>query len=243
MHHTITIKARYNGPPKSANGGYACGLMAAHLKGAVEASLKVPPLLNKAFQLEVSTGSVRMLDGEQLIGSAREVVLDLEVPRVPRPLVLAGDPVDAPGRPKKFAPFETCFVCGHDRHHPDGLCIHSKLVEGAPSMVASPWMLDGDYADADGMVRPEILWSALDCPGYFACAPGEAALLARLTCEILKPLPASGEATVIGWDLAKPGATVGRKRTCGTAVFDANGALVAKAKGLWIIVDPARMKG
>ena len=234
----ITIDARYKGPPKSANGGYSCGVMAMHLDGAVEASLKVPPPLETALIVDVVSGKARLLDGEQLVGSAFETTLDLDVPCVPSPLVMAGDPVDAPGRPKTFAPFGTCFVCGQNRDHPDGLCIHTKLVDGKPGMVAAQWRLDRDYADTKGAVRPEILWSALDCPGYYACAPGEPALLARLTAEIFAPLPASGAATVIGWDMGGSG----RKRTCGTAVFSADGALVAKAKGLWVVVDAERLK-
>jgi len=239
MHQSITIAARYKGPPKSGNGGYSCGLMARELSGAVEASLKVPPPLDKALSIITSEDGVQMLDGETLVGTAKPAALDLEVPALPATMSLIGSPVGAPGRPAKFEPFGTCFVCGHDRTHPDGLCIHSEMVEGHDGLVASKWALCEDYGDNNGLVRPEILWSALDCPGYFACAPGEAALLGRLTCEIITPLRAEGKATVIGWDMGGSG----RKRTCGTAVFAANGTLVAKAAGLWIIVDPEKIKG
>jgi hypothetical protein len=235
---TITIAARFKGPPNSGNGGYCCGVMAKLLDGPVEASLKAPPPLDRPLTLVRTEGGVEMRDGEGTVGVARCARLELDVPAVPLPLTLGGDPVDAPGRPAKFRPFGTCFVCGHDRTHPDGLCIHSRLVEGQDGMVASPWTLDAAFAGPDGMVAPEFIWSALDCPGYFACAPGEAALLGRLTAEILTPLKAEGEATVIGWDL---GGT-GRKRRCGTAVFDAHGTLVARAEGLWIIVDPDLIK-
>ena len=239
MHSEVTIEARYKGPPNSGNGGYACGLMAREISGAVEASLRTPPPLDTAMQLEVGDSGVRMLNGDTLVGTAKTAALDLEAPKLPVPLTLGGDPVDAPGRPSKFEPFATCFVCGHGRTHPDGLCIHSKLVDGHEGLVASQWVLGADYGGADGMVRPEIIWAALDCPGYFACAPGEAALLGRLTAEITAPLKAEGEATVIGWDLGGEG----RKRKCGTAVFDADGVLIAKAEGLWIIVDPEKVKG
>lgn len=239
MHSIITIDARYKGPPNSGNGGYACGLMAKEITGAVEASLRRPPPLDTAMQLKVDESGMQMLDGDTLVGTAKVVALDLDVPKLPTPLTLGIDPVDAPGRPSKFEPFATCFVCGHGRTHPDGLCIHSKLVDGNEGLVASRWILNADFGGADGMVRPEILWAALDCPGYFACAPGEAALLGRLTAEVIAPLAATGEATVMGWDLGGEG----RKRKCGTAVFDAGGALVAKAEGLWIIVDPETLKG
>jgi hypothetical protein len=60
-------------------------------------------------------------------------------------------------------------------------------------------------------------------------------LLARLTVSIVSTLKAEGDATVIGWDLSG----AGRKRRCGTAVFAPDGSLVAKAEGLWIVVDPS----
>jgi hypothetical protein len=60
-----------------------------------------------------------------------------------------------------------------------------------------------------------------------------------LAAEILAPLKAEGEATVIGWDLGGEG----RKRRCGTAVYAADGTLVAKAEGLWILVDAAKIAG
>lgn len=238
MQTSVTIASRFKGPPNSGNGGYSCGLMASVLNGPVEASLRLPPPLDTPLEIIPAGDGVEMRHGETLVGVARPATLDLAVPALPSPLVLGGDPVDAPGRPAKFRPFGTCFVCGHDRSHPDGLCIHSQLVEGHEGLVASQWQLDAGYGDADGNVATEFLWSALDCPGYFACAPGEPALLGRLTAEVIAPLKAEGEATVIGWDLGASG----RKRKCGTAVFDAGGTLVAKAEGLWIVVDAEKIK-
>ena len=232
---TVTIPSRFKGPPKSANGGYTCGLMARQIEGDVAASLKIPPPLDTPLAIRQSEGKVEMYLGERLVGRADPAVLDLAVPSLPEPLELGPDPVDAPGRPVRFAPFSTCFVCGKDREHPDGLCIHPQQVVGHEGMVAAPWRLHPGLAGRNGFVATEILWAALDCPGYFACAPGEAALLARLTVSICARLQAHGDATVIGWDLSG----AGRKRRCGTAIFAPDGSLVAKAEGLWIVVDPA----
>jgi hypothetical protein len=35
-------------------------------------------------------------------------------------------------------------------------------------VVACVWTPSADFADADGTVRREIVWAALDCPGIFA---------------------------------------------------------------------------
>lgn len=232
---TVTIPARFKGPPKSANGGYTCGLMARRIEGVAAASLKMPPPLDTPLAITQSGEAVELRLGDRLVGRAAPATLELAVPSLPEPLELGDDPVDAPGRPVRFAPFSTCFVCGRDREHPDGLCIHPQQVARREGMVAAPWRLHAGLADDEGNVATEFLWAALDCPGYFACAPGEPALLARLTVAIDAPLPATGEATVIGWDLSG----AGRKRRCGTAVFAPDGALVARAEGLWVVVDPA----
>lgn len=232
---TVTIPARFRGPPKSANGGYACGLMARRLGGDAAASLKMPPPLDTPLTITQADGTVELYLQQRLVGRAERAAPELAVPSRPRPLELGDDPVDAPGRPLRFAPFSTCFVCGKDRGHPDGLCIHPRQVAGREGMVAAPWRLHAGLAGDDGNIATEFLWAALDCPGYFACAPGEPALLARLTVGIEAPLQAAGEATVIGWDLSGKG----RKRRCGTAIFAPDGALVARAEGLWVVVDPA----
>jgi len=231
----VTIPSRFKGPPKSANGGYTCGLMARRIEGDVAASLKIPPPLDMPMTITRAGDAVEMHLDDRLVGRAQAATLDLDVPSRPEPLQLGDDPVDVPGRPVKFAPFSTCFVCGKDRHYPDGLCIHPQQVVGREGMVATSWRLHAGLADEDGCVATEYLWAALDCPGYFACAPGEAALLARLTVGIEARPKAEGEATVIGWDLGG----AGRKRRCGTAVFAPDGSLVAKAEGLWVVVDPA----
>ncbi|MCJ9429794.1 hypothetical protein [Kordiimonas marina] len=241
MEKTVTIASRFNGPPSSANGGYACGLMASLIDGPAEASLKAPPPLDKPLTLRGESGEARLYDGETVIGVARATALTLDVPQMPQPLVLGPSPVaaleDSSGRPVEFEPFGGCFVCGHNRTPGDGLCIHAHKVEGHDGLVAAPWKIDENLAGSDGYVDPVYIWSALDCTGYYACAAGRAALLGRLSAEILAPLKAEGDATVLGWDLGSSG----RKHRCGTAIYAADGTLIAKAEGLWITVDPAKI--
>lgn len=52
MTETLTIPARFNGPPGSANGGYTCGRVA-QLVGAeeVEVSLRTPPPLERPLEV------------------------------------------------------------------------------------------------------------------------------------------------------------------------------------------------
>lgn len=242
MQQTVIIKSRFNGPPESGNGGYVCGLLASVFDGGAEASLRIPPPLDVELLLSRDGDTATLMYGDVLVGTATAKACDIAVPALPNPLELGINPVDAPDAPGAFRPFDSCFVCGEGRHHGDGLCIHSKQVKGHEGMVAAPWKLFDGLADTDGNVAPVYMWSALDCPGYFACAPGEAALLARLTAEVVAPLKADGEATVIAWDMAELGIEKGRKRRCGSAVYAADGTLAAKAEGLWITIDPSKLK-
>jgi hypothetical protein len=37
---TMTIARRFRGPPNSGNGGYVCGMLARHIAGAAEVTLR-----------------------------------------------------------------------------------------------------------------------------------------------------------------------------------------------------------
>src|SRR6185436_5361323 len=92
-------------------------------------------------------------------------------------------------------------------------------------IVAAPWVPDASLADADGRVRPEFLWAALDCPGYFAIAtPGETAVLGRMS---------AGETCVlVAWALGRSA----RKLHAGTALFGAGGQLRGRSAQTWIVL-------
>ena len=63
----MIIPPRYNGPPDSANGGYACGLMSEALGGGFEVTLLRPPPLG--VDLDLVGHEVRQ--GDILIAEAR----------------------------------------------------------------------------------------------------------------------------------------------------------------------------
>jgi hypothetical protein len=91
---------------------------------------------------------------------------------------------------------------------------------------------------ADGRVRPEVVWAALDCPGGIAA--GEAAelpddttaLLGRMTAHVAtRPRP--GQAClVVAWPIDRNGRTL----AAGSALLDPGGTVLATARTLWITV-------
>lgn len=232
----LEIVPRFRGPPRSGNGGYTCGRLAAHLDGTVAARLKAPPPLGAPLRLDTVEGVSRLFAGDTLVGEAKPAALDLTVPPAPT-LAQARDAVPAFIGFRRHS-FPGCFVCGPEREPKDGLCIFPGPVEGT-SLIASPWTPDPSLADETGAVRPEFVWSALDCPGAFAVMPrladGVAVVLGELTSSLKEKVRAGEPHIVAGWSLGQDG----RKHLAGTAVYAEDGRVLAFARAVWIEVPQA----
>jgi hypothetical protein len=227
---TVTIESRFRGPPDSANGGYACGLLARRMDGAVEVTLRKPPPLDEPLEVEVENGGGSLLDGNELVAAARTAEVGVEVPE---PVSVS----DAEAAAERFThyhdhPFPTCFVCGPGRAAGDGLRIFPGAV-GGREIVAAAWTPDGSFANQDGSVLEEIVWGALDCPTSFGGGlQGEfsTSVLGRLTGRLVGSLEVGRPHVVIGWPIGADG----RKWEGGSALFTDRGELKAYARGLWI---------
>lgn len=235
MSATIVIERRFRGPPDSGNGGYVCGRIAVALGTPVQVRLLAPPPLDAPLTLrdESAGGKVVLCSGERPVAEARPAELTLIPPAPPS----HAEAVDAARRCTGLVhhPLPTCFVCGPQRAPGDGLRIFAGAVSGRP-MVAAPWTPDASLTDDAGRVRPEFLWSALDCPGFFAAPLGGAlALLGELAARIERPLRAGEPCVVTGW----PVSSEGRKHRTGTAVFGPEGELVARAEATWVALKQA----
>ncbi|MGE5423145.1 MAG: PaaI family thioesterase, partial [Ignavibacteriales bacterium] len=127
--------------------------------------------------------------------------------------------------------FNCCFVCGPGRKPADGLRIFAGIVEDQ-DYVAADWIPDLCFADDSGLVRNEIVWAALDCPGAWAALTDRLRpiVLGRIAVEIINPVKAGQKLVVIGWKIAEEG----RKIQVGTALFDEDSRLLAKARAIWI---------
>ena len=215
----MIIPARFNGPPGSANGGYACGLFSEALGGGFEITLLVPPPLDT--QLDIVGDELR--HGDLVVARARRAAhSDADVAA---PVSLA----EAEAASTRYAGFEhhaypTCFTCGPARE--DGLGIFAGPVEGRDGVVAASWTPEAG-------VRAEIVWAALDCPAGWAVDDfqREGVLLGRMAASI-HGRPEPGEAhVVIGWRIDEDG----RKRFAGSALYTAGGDLVAHARSTWLV--------
>jgi len=236
----VVIDRRFRGPPNSAQGGYACGLVAERIEGpAAAVSLRLPPPLDRPLELRAGDdGTAALLDGEAVVaeGTAAEGFrLD---PPAPVPLEEARRASAAsPWRDRH--PFPGCFGCGPERTQDEAVAIAmGPLPDGAS--FAAPWTPLAEFVGDDGAVAPLFVWSALDCPTAAPAVPLDAlaSVLARLTGRLVAPVRPERPHTVMAWSIGDDG----RKHRGGTAIYAPDGELCAYAEGLWIeLRDPAAM--
>ncbi|HEX6064262.1 MAG TPA: hypothetical protein VFZ04_08590 [Longimicrobiales bacterium] len=229
----ITIARRFRGPPDSANGGYACGLLGKHVHGAAQVRLHRPPPLDEPLTLDLGAHDhITLHKREHIIAEGVRTALAHHVPEAVNYDVAA----EATRNFRWYHghPFAGCFVCGPERQPGDGLCIYPGAVTNR-DVVAAPWVPDVTICDSeDQAVLPEVLWAALDCPSWFGLLEFEAgitgALLGQLSAHVLRRPKLAEKCVVIGWSRGREG----RKLYGGAAVYTADGELLGSSYAIWI---------
>lgn len=230
----VVIDERFRGPPESGHGGYVCGIVAGLIGDTAEVTLRRAPPLGRPLEVErLGEGRVALRDGDTIVVEGAPGTVEIEVPA---PVGFA----QAREAAKSFwgldsHPFPMCFGCGPERTAGDGLRMFAGPVEGR-DVVAAPWVPDASLADGDGLVRPEFLWAALDCPGGASAlgrsAQGLVVVLGRLAAKVIGPVKRSEECVVIAWPLGRDG----RKLYSGSALFSDGLELRAVARATWIVL-------
>ncbi len=223
---TVTIGRRFNGPPQSGNGGYSCGMFAVAARDALRVRLHSPPPLEVPMTVEETEGRWQMLDGARLVAAGFAAKLELEVPDAPAYVQAVWASQHYAGF--KEHTFPDCFVCGPHRRRGDGLRIFPGLLDS--NIVAAPWLPADDLDQGDGKVAVEFHWAALDCPGYFSLGKTQAMVLGEMHAHVDRRVHVGESCTVIGWQLGSER----RKHFSGTALFDEDGELCARARQTWI---------
>ena len=231
----VTIGARFNGPGTSANGGYACGSLAGFVGEPAEVTLRTPPPLEHVMAVIANGDSGALLfDGETLVAEAKPA----ELPELEPPLRPSFEQaLDARSRhPAKGIahPLSGCFVCSPSR--PDGLGVVPGPIDAEADVGAAPFE-PGESVAEQGIVRPEIVWSVLDCPSYTPSMwqggivnGGPVSLLGRFTAERLRDVAVGEQLVVVGWPIGSDG----RKRHTASALIDADRQVAAQARSTWI---------
>lgn len=229
----LTIGRRFNGPAHSGNGGYTAGALAeaSGLEGPVTVRLLKPPPLDISLHVGRGHDGVELGIGMEVVAVAR--------PEGPESWT-SFDPVDvatARAAEEEYAghrshPFPTCFSCGPDRAPGDGLRIFPGPVgEGT---VAATWTPDPSLADDTGTVGVPVTWAALDCVSAWSSDLEHRPLVLGQMCARVESPPQAGSTYVLVGRLRQ---VDGRKTLTASAMFDADGRLLAQAEQVWIAVD------
>jgi hypothetical protein len=246
----VIVPARFCGPTSSGNGGYTAGLLAERFAGhphlrpdcpVVEVTLRKPPPLDTDLTVEhVTEGPVsRLLHGATLVAEARctdeELLAVEDVPASVAEEAMSGY------AGLRSHPFPRCFACGPERAVGDGLRIFPGPV--GDRRVAAVWTPHESLAHASDLLDQGVqrvslgtAWAALDCVGGWSTdLEGRPAVLGQIAAHV-DALPVVGEPhVVVGADLG----VEGRKTFTSSTLYDSDGRIVARARHVWIAVDPA----
>lgn len=235
----------------------------------ITVSLRSPPPLDEPMAV-VSAGAgarLQMVLGETLVAEAEPGAPDvLDAPEMAIPVAPSFAAAEAAvGASPAFWPrvnslvpgglgvHPICACCGADVAADLGLRVFAAPVPGFTGVTAA-WTPDPAFDDGTGLLPPELIWTALDCPGQFAWleqaedgAVINNALLGRFTVRIDAPVAIGEPCRVLGWRIepaeasGTAAAAPSRKFEAGTALIGADGTLRAIGRALWIRFDPARL--
>lgn len=236
---TLRVPRRFHGPPKSGNGGWTAGALAATLPhgeddAPVTVSLRLPPPLDISMPLTPTANGTLLTHEGRTVAEARYAEAEpVPVPAVPVFEAAAAEPRYGGHH---VHPFPTCFTCGPGRRPGDGLRIFPgpvpPSVSGADEpTVACTWT---PYE-----VSTPIIWAALDCPGGWASGVDQdPAVLGTITVRIHRA-PTTSDRYVLVAALRR---SEGRKKFTAATLYDPRGEAIATAEHVWITVDPATFR-
>jgi hypothetical protein len=232
----VVIERRFNGPPNSAHGGYACAVAAQFLDWSAEVSLKAPPPLDTPMSVRRDGDSIALERAGEVVIAARPAEPDVKVPEPPSLAEAEEAAAKCPWLERH--PFPSCFGCGFERPPGDGLFEFPGPVASREDLWAAVWTPDQSLADGDATVLPIYTFSALDCPSGAGAISATGAtgvfVLGRMTGKVTGAVRAGEPHVVVAWPIRIDG----RKRFGGAAIFE-DGELRAFAESLWIeLRDP-----
>jgi len=235
----LAIDPRFNGPIGWANGGYACGLIAGAIDPDRSVHTSVEVTLRRPVPLATPLRLVRTANGGHQLSFDDQLIADVgSTPQAPPPppvrpdLLTAGRArLDHPGWPAD-GPLADCFVCSARRR--DGLHVTAGPLPGHPGAAATPFEPAScrTRIDAAGVVAPEFIWAALDCPSVpvSALLAGRVCLLGTFAAVLHREIRIEESLVVVGWVREHER----RVYRTASAMIDAAGNVVAGARATWI---------
>ncbi len=229
----VLVPENCMGPPGVGHGGYVAGLLARHVEGASQVTLRRPTPCGVPLTID-DLGADRWVlrDGDEVLAEAEPAVLDLAVPPVPAVDAARAAEAGSPSRWDERGVHPICFGCSLARDDDEGLEVAVGPVDvDGHELVAAAWRPPARLAGPDGAVDPHWVLAALDCPGAMAyIARGTfAGLLGRIVFEQTGRVEPEVDHVVVGWQIGQDG----RKLLAGTALATADGAVLARSRQTW----------
>jgi uncharacterized protein (TIGR00369 family) len=146
-------------------------------------------------------------------------------------------PLSARGHATKPFPLKKnfCFACGH--HNPHGMRL--KFTQEGNRFVCH-FRLGKRYTGPPGYCHGGIIATVLDDAMGKLCKLRQViAVTSKMTVEYIKPVPLNQPLRVESHERSKRG----RRLTHIAEIFDASGKLLAKSRGIFIVIDPVKVFG
>ncbi|MGW5309482.1 hypothetical protein ACWEQ0_06335 [Nocardia thailandica] len=232
---TVTIPEHVHGYPEVAFGGYVAGMLARRSgAGPVRVDFRSAVPIGTPIAMTADDAGQVALSGASGTVLARSAPADV-------PLAVAAPPSWSEAKratesalASTARPVTDCFGCGVECAPGHGLRLFPWPVRDG-AVVAAAWTPDHGLADPNGELPPEIVWSALDCPGGVAAwvfqDMARGAVTAALTATTHRPVLAGAEYLAHAWPIRSEG----RKYTVGVALSTREGELCAAAEALWVV--------
>jgi hypothetical protein len=160
---SVVIDGHICGLPGVGFGGYVAGLLATELGGPTKVDFIRPAPLGIELSIEhnLASGATLLHDANVLaVGRSHQTTEDHPAPPPWGEAVLASEAYVA----MTDNDYPNCFGCGPAL--PDGkdMRVFTGPIKGR-DLVAGAWSPSGSFAAANGVLLPQYVWSALDCPG------------------------------------------------------------------------------
>ena len=153
---TIDLLDTYVGMPDTMQGGYVAGLAAGDSNGPIRVRIRKAMHPGESLVRSVEDDDALIHRDGELVMSASLGPLHV-APRSP----IARDAIDAAmERPMAWEPpYPKCIGCGHEV---DGLGVRIRPL-GDGSHVVAVWTPAPQWADQNGVIPREFIWTAFDC--------------------------------------------------------------------------------
>jgi hypothetical protein len=233
----MRISQVYQGPPDSANGGYACGLFVQQAAQSLGTStplavqLHAPPPLGAELTIKRTSRRIHVWSGQGIVATVSPDATEVEL--LPPVSHQAAEAASEGFAGRVFHPFPTCVICGSGRTDQAAFHLSPGPLDGQDGSVACTWTPRSE-------VSVELMWAVLDCPGGWTLDQVPAPwVLSRMTARIAS-FPVPGETTVA---VAHGKRNDERSAQCLSALYRTDGTELGRALATWSRLSPANNIG